>query len=203
VNVRTSAEHVDCTADLLLQGPGHAAMYDLALMLAETRTWFEPFRRYEPFQAKFWHAAAENRPIPKEQYRYRHVKACGCSIELQLRWQSRLQRWQASTLQHLSRLALSVMLLAQLNTGGSPPALVLGLAFSIQEGGQDVSASAQVPLGLHVGHAGQLAPAAGRPPGAPGQRATRLPVAARRRLLLPAGALCSSPSPLMVVEAQA
>jgi hypothetical protein len=44
-------------------------MYDLALMLAETRNWFEPFRRYEPFQAKFWHAASENRPISKEQYR--------------------------------------------------------------------------------------------------------------------------------------
>lgn len=55
-----------------VQGPGHAAMYDLALMLAETRNWFEPFRRYEPFQAKFWHAASENRPISKEQYRCRH-----------------------------------------------------------------------------------------------------------------------------------
>ena len=47
-------------------------MYDLALMLAETRNWFEPFRRYEPFQAKFWHAASENRPVSKEQYRCRH-----------------------------------------------------------------------------------------------------------------------------------
>ena len=46
-------------------------MYDLALMLAETRNWFEPFRRYEPFQAKFWHAASENRPVSKEQYRCR------------------------------------------------------------------------------------------------------------------------------------
>ena len=56
-----------------MQGPGHAAMYDLALMLAETRNWFEPFRRYEPFQAKFWHAASENRPISKEQYRCCHI----------------------------------------------------------------------------------------------------------------------------------
>ena len=46
-------------------------MYDLALMLAETRNWFEPLRRYEPFQAKFWHAASENRPVSKEQYRCR------------------------------------------------------------------------------------------------------------------------------------
>jgi hypothetical protein len=64
-----------------VQGPGHAAMYDLALMLAETRNWFEPFRRYEPFQAKFWHAASENRPISKEQYRCWHIICCSIVMQ--------------------------------------------------------------------------------------------------------------------------
>jgi hypothetical protein len=62
-----------CHISVVHQGPGHAAMYDLALLLAGTRNWFEPFRRYEPFQAKFWHAASETKPIPKEQYRCRTI----------------------------------------------------------------------------------------------------------------------------------
>lgn len=44
-------------------------MHDLALLLAETRNWVEPFKRYEGFQSKFWHLASDNKSVPKEQYR--------------------------------------------------------------------------------------------------------------------------------------
>jgi len=55
-----------------VQGPAHAAMHDLVVLLAETRNWVAP-TQYESFHSRMWLAqtdpVAAAKPPSKDAYR--------------------------------------------------------------------------------------------------------------------------------------